>query len=344
MRLKAISIALYSILILGFIAQVSTCFRENLPENNLSGFYISRDIGTHLLDSLDYGAKLITRFSNPHFLIFYLQEVEGYRPDTYALSTDTFVDDKALKVYVSRGLKKGIPIYWVGSDKTEIFYRQVIPHGVVFRFMNWPISLMQEDLDEHLRSRMLWEGRLYQDRYQDEYETYFELFRINSELHRYYYGLKQRTDLEEMELRALVEANPTSPFLNLFYSISLFIMGKADESSAALLRCQERLETLHGRLYLRERRFLFYNAGVLSLNGKNYALAEYFLKEAMKIDTTDENIRFYLAKTLFGQGKLQEARKYCLTAIEFKPKEDNKRLLQYIEEAISKQDKSGSCN
>jgi len=307
---------------------------KNLSEDDLSDYYISRDLGAHLLDSLDYGASLLTRYSIPHFLIYYLQGVEGYRTDVHAKHLSIFVNEGHVQSHISKKLREDIPVFMVGNDKISTFHEQLVPHGTVFRFMRTSLPLDEMDLSKHREYRLLLEKRLHGDRYQDELETYQELFKINTELHRYYW-LKGRQDIEEQELRLLTDVNPTSPILNMFWGITLFQTGKYEEARAALMRCQEHLEKLKGRLYSREKRYLYYNAGVMALRSNEHPLAEYFLKEAMGLDPTDEIIRYYLAITLFNQGKLEEARRQARVAYKLNPREDNGQLLNRIEETIS---------
>jgi tetratricopeptide (TPR) repeat protein len=333
-RSKLISVSCAVVLLSAIGSQVFGNFKENLAEDDLSDFYIAHDLGGHILNSLDYGATLITRYSIPHFLLFYIQEVENFRTDVQPVSLASIGSEQALTTFISSRLNNKTPLFWVGNDKTNLFFKQLIPHGMVFRFLDQPIVLNEEALEKHIANRLLFEKRLSHDRYQDEYETYPELYKINSELHRYYW-LRAQTSLEESELRALTQVNPTSPFLNLFFATCLFNTGKAEEARAALARSHQRMETLHGRQYSREKRFLFYHEGVTALNGGNFSLAEYFLREALPIDPMNEYIRYYLALALFKQGKLQEARKQCLVALELEPKEDSIQLFKRIEADIS---------
>jgi tetratricopeptide (TPR) repeat protein len=325
------------VLLCGLVVQIGMSFARNLQEDELSDFYIGYDLGAYLLDSLDLNSTLITQYSNPHFLIFYLQEVEGYRKDVKARQIATFINDEHLMDYVSSRLNRDLPIFIVASAKINTFYKQLVPHGVVFRFKKGPVSLHEEDLREHLKLRTRLEKRLSGDRYQDELETFEELFRISSELHRYYH-LAQSPDIAEEELRSLASVNPTSPFLNMFLAIVLYQTGENDEARAALMRCQERLETLRGRQYMSEKRYLYYNAGVMALEARQYSLAEYFLNQAVAVDPTDEYIRYFLALTLFQEGKLQEAERHARIASKLEKKEDNTQLLEEIEKALSRRD------
>ena len=336
LKRKGISIILTGILFLGLFIQLVINLRESLSENYLAGFYISRDLGAHLLDSLDFGSTIITCKSNPHFLFFYLQTAEGYRLDVAGINIDSFENDDILRKYMSNKMEKGVPLYWVGGDKTGMLYRSLVPYGLVFRCMEKHNLLDPETFKTHIHYRKLFERRLSGDKYQNEYETYAELYRINTELFRYY-SLRQRMDLAEKEFSELLTLNQDSPYLNLFSAISLFERGKLQEAKNILMRYQEYTEKLRGRLYDRQRGFLSYLSGMLALRGKKYTLAEYFLKEALKMNPKDENTRYYLAATLYEQGKLDEARRHCLISYGIARREDCKELLNRIEEKICKE-------
>jgi hypothetical protein len=331
-RTRVLAKLLPFLLYLILLFQIGSQFRVNFAENNLRGFYIGRDLGANILDSLLYRSTLITRYSIPHFILFYLQEVEGYRRDVNAVASAAFTDRDALKRYVSTKLKRAQPNYLVGSDTTEMFYRHLLPHGLVFRFTQNPVP-RGADLQDHMKYRTAFERGLSNDPYQNEYETYLELYRINSELHRYY-SIREELDIEERELGALIKINPDSPFLNVFLAIDSHEMGKNEEARVALLRAETLLEKLQGKSYQLQRRLLYYNAGILALNSQDYALSEHFLKKALAMKPVDELTRYFLALVLYRQGKLEEARRHCLVACDLKPNEDNMELLQLIKEAL----------
>ena len=324
-----------AVLLLALLIQSVVNFKENLFEDNLSGFYLSRDLGAHLLDSMDFRSTIITRYSNPQFLFFYLQTVEDYRPDVNPLGIYSFVDDDTLKRYVFSKTAKGVPLYWVGNDKTGMFYSSLLPYGLVFRFTKRDRPIDMQTYKTHMHIRKLFEKRLSEDKYQNEYETYQELYRINTELLRYY-TLRKRSDLAQEEFTDLLALNRASPYLNLFSSVSLFEMGKVQDAKNILIEYQDYTEMLKGRTYKRHQRYLLYHSGILAFEEKNYPMAEYFLRKALNIDPIEANIRYYLAFSLFMQGKLSEAKKHCLISFKIKPIDDCIELLKQIEEMEQK--------
>ncbi|MDY6855840.1 MAG: hypothetical protein SWO11_14260 [Thermodesulfobacteriota bacterium] len=335
LRLRIISGIFIAVLLLGLSVQSILNFKENLFEDNLSGFYLSHDLGAHILDSMDFKSTIITRFSNPQFLFLYLQNVEYYRPDVNPLGIYNFIDDDTLKRYVFKKTEKGIPLYWVGNDKTGIFDRSLLPYGLVFRFIKGIDQIDIKAHRTHMQIRKLFERRLSQDKYQNEYETYEELYRINTELFRYY-TITERFDLAEEEFTELLALNRASPYLNLFSSASLLEMGKVQEAKNILIEYQEYTEILKGRTYNQKQRYLLYHAGILAFEEENYPLAEHLLKQAMDIDPVWTNIRYYLALSLYMQGRLHEAKKQCLLSHKMKPMDDSIELLKRIEEMEKK--------
>ena len=342
MDTRPVWLVLRAVLILGLVVQAGILFIRNFDKNNLEDFYTSRDVGAFTLDQLPVDAKIIPRYSNPQFQFFYLQGVEGYRKDVGVSNYDIFLNDNMMRSFIVKELKQDFRVFWTGNPKTERFVERLVPYGTVFEFTKGPVDLNKENLKRHLYLRSLLEKRLSSDPYElTDYSTYEELYKINTELFRYY-DLKKRYDLAEWEYEALRKVNPESPLINQFYIISLFegeqpMQKAADEFQAYMNKIKDKQGIIYENLF----KDLVYAAGAGAMRRGYYDFAEQVYRERLYLYPKSGYYRYLLATALLAQGKYEEAYQQAQIAYDRMPTEESETLLEQTKKALS-QNKSPS--
>lgn len=91
--------------------------QENWDDHNRSNRYTARDYGKNMLNSCEKNAILFTTADNDTYPLWYLQEVEKYRPDIRnVLLTFLPVDWYADQLHHKHGEKGNIPISFKGKE------------------------------------------------------------------------------------------------------------------------------------------------------------------------------------------------------------------------------------
>ena len=333
---RPVWLVLRTVLFIGLVIQAGILLIRNFENNNLGDFYTSRDLGAFMLNQMPIDARIIPRYSIPQFNFFYLQRVEGYRRDIGVFNYDIFQDDRSMRSFIVKELKLDSRVFWTGNPKTEHFVERLVPYGEVFEFTRGQVDLNKELLKRHLYLRSLFEKRLSTDRFQQtDYLTYEELYKINTELFRYY-DLKKRYDLAEWEFEALRKDNPESASINQFYIISLFMGEQPMQKAAGEFQAyMNKIKDKQGIIYENLFKDLVYAAGAGALRRGYYDFAEQVYRERLYLYPKSGYYRYLLATALLAQGKYEEAHQQALIAYDRTPTEESELLLEKIKEALS---------
>ncbi|MFH2013095.1 MAG: DUF2723 domain-containing protein [Pseudomonadota bacterium] len=306
--------------IVSFLFQFTINLSGSLQANNLDTFYTTRTQSTNILDSLKYRSVLITNYSVPQFPIWYLQIAENRASDLITIPLEEFADDTVIEKLLTNE-KDYYNIYWVGSEKTELFKDRLLPNGLVFEFnlQDNESSITDDDFARHLKYRLGWEKELKEDQYADDFESYAEIHKINAEIY-YYYALRDDLDNALREFGSLVEVNPNSATLNMYYG-SLWAEKKELKKAASYFKKALSLNKnlSRGRFFIFEKSNAMLAVGITLLVEERYEDAVKILTNLAAGTPFPFTAHYYLGLALMGDNRREEALREFKLASSLRP-------------------------
>lgn len=160
----------YVSILLVFIAlQFVLLFSDHLEENKGSDYWMPRDVTRNMINDLPPNAIIISSLT--WFMLSYLQQAEGYRPDVSILSLTSFIapdffskleaskfpniviPEESLEELGSAFLSENIvhhPIYWETAGwRNQLVEQYLVPDGLFFQISENPPEMDQKVIRAH---------------------------------------------------------------------------------------------------------------------------------------------------------------------------------------------------
>lgn len=295
-------------------------YRENDKHRDYSAYYH----GLNLLNSLEERAIIFTKGDNNTFPLWYLQFVEGRRPDVVhfgyplALSQpyveenypDVVFGEVAEAVQIAKDpqtnqiVSNNIgnrPIYFTGLELGDEDY--LVPNGIVFKVEKEEVKIIEKKALEH--HQRLWEsyslpgeGMLV--------ESYSDIRGI---LASYFDRRGMQEEAVEEHKKAL-QLNPDSPHPHFRFGVYLYRKGRREEALNEYKKATE-IDPNYARAYY-NLGYHFYQEGKIDKALENY-------RKAVRADPNYAEAHYNLGLCLSEKGRLEEAISHYRRAIKLRP-------------------------
>ncbi len=314
--------------IIGFISlvlsfQLFINLKNSYAKNNLFGFNLLYEYARSIADSLDYRSVIITNHAIPQFPLWYLKYVEKDLPSLVLIPIYEFPKISTISALM-RNEAKNYNFFWVGCKDTKSFYKILYPDGLIFRFSKDGYRWSFED---HIKKREMYEKFLTISPYEDDYETYGELYRLNYNIY-YYYTLLGNDKVKEKEFSTLLKINPNSCVLNLFFGLSLADEGLYKEACFYLKKALESPKFKRGALFPEEKKSVMFAVGVILFNRGEFDGAIKAFSHFLELEPYSFYGHYNLGLAYAAKGKYKEALLEFERCMYIKP--GNKEVKKYI--------------